>query len=875
MTEDMARASTLRKFNPGALQDDEEIIRQFVVREHQLELILEVLCENLGAASNQHLLVVATRGRGKTMLLARVAAELRRDPELVAGLFPVRFMEESMEVLGIADFWLECLLHLANALTPGHPERAEALRETRASLAEILDEQALEQRARAAVLDVADALDRRLVLIVENLQDLESDADPDFGWQLRKLLQGEPRIMVLASATCRFAGLDQADQPFFETFREIALPALDADECCALWRTATGEAIGEREITPLKILTGGSPRLLIFMAGFARHHSMRQLMEELVTLVDDHTEYFRGHLEAFAAKERKVYLALIDLWQPSTAREVATRARMDIRPVSSLLGRLVNRGAVILQPGGKQKQYSVAERLYSIYYKLRRERNEAAVVQGLVRFMAAFYTGPDLQTLVDSLTRESRETPGIRQGVVLAMRTDHGARERLLGCLSFDDYTELFGVDADTGEWIRNRMSLANAAYSKAAYDEALVFLNEVVERFGDSDTPALKAQIAAALYNRGVALAETNRLEEAITSFLQLVERFGSSDELELRVQIARALFTSGALLEISGRSEEALSSYSQVIELFGNSNEPALKEQVAKALVNRGVFLEDIHQRPEALASYERVIKRFGYEDAPALQEQLAIALFNRGVLLAKAQQPEKALASFSQIIKLFGDREEPVFQQMTAEALVNRGAELIRNDRLEDALSSYEQVLKRFGEANESVSQEPVAAALFNSGLAHMKTGQLEKALDSFTQVVKRFGAAATSHLQAIVANAVSNSPYIEDPKITARLYAEWYQGVPIENPEVIRVFQAVTAFLYVTALPVKTLLQILESDTTKREQVRPLIVALRLENGEQVRAPAEILEVAADVRKQFIQLRESRGQSNRNETPGTEN
>ena len=67
-----------------------------------------------------------------------------------------------------------------------------------------------------------------------------------------------------------------------------------------------------REIRPLEILTGGNPRLLVIVAGFARHRSLRQLMEELVVLIDEHTEYFRGHLEALPRSERRVYIAVID-----------------------------------------------------------------------------------------------------------------------------------------------------------------------------------------------------------------------------------------------------------------------------------------------------------------------------------------------------------------------------------------------------------------------------------------------------------------------------------------------------------------------------------------------------------------------------------
>ena len=45
----------------------------------------------------------------------------------------------------------------------------------------------------------------------------------------------------------------------------------------------------------------------------------------------------------------------------------------------------------------------------------------------------------------------------------------------------------------------------------------------------------------------------------------------------------------------------------------------------------------------------------------------------------------------------------------------------------------------------------------------------------------------------------------------------------------------------------------LVEILESDKDKSGALAPLIVALRQYTGEKVRAPAEVLEVAADILK----------------------
>ena len=416
------RDRPIRKFNPGTFQSDAEVMEQFVVRKHELGIVLEVLGGNIDSPSCQHVLVVAPRGRGKTMLLARAAAELRTDDALSGRLLPVRFMEESQEIFNLADFWLETLFHLARESAAHDPELARELRETHAALSDCWREQALEERARASVLETADRLGKKLVLMVENLQSLCKNVDKDFGWKLRGVLQSEPQIMLLASATSRFAGLDDAKQPFFELFRIIELGPLDTDECRRLWQVVSGNTVRGHQIRPLQILTGGSPRLLVIVAGFARHRSLRQLMEALVTLIDAHTEYFRGHLEVLGKIERRVYLSVIDLWQPSSTGEIAVRARMDVRVVSTMLGRLVNRGAVIPEGSGRKRLYAAAERLYSIYYKLRRERDEAAVVRNLIHFMAAFYSKAELAEMSGMLVEESARLPVIREGIERAIK---------------------------------------------------------------------------------------------------------------------------------------------------------------------------------------------------------------------------------------------------------------------------------------------------------------------------------------------------------------------------------------------------------------------------------------------------------------------
>ena len=100
------------------------------------------------------------------------------------------------------------------------------------------NDQTLENRCLTALLDFADREGKRLVLMVENLNMMFRDmVDRDAGWRLRKVLQTEPRIVLLASATSRFDQIDNPDQALYDQFRVLLLRPLDTQECTVLWKT--------------------------------------------------------------------------------------------------------------------------------------------------------------------------------------------------------------------------------------------------------------------------------------------------------------------------------------------------------------------------------------------------------------------------------------------------------------------------------------------------------------------------------------------------------------------------------------------------------------------------------------------------------------
>ena len=795
MSESLGRP--IRKFNPGTFQSDKEVIEQFVARDRELAIVLDVLRGNTYSPSCQHVLVVAPRGRGKTMLLARTAAQLRTDDTLSGHFLPVRFTEESHEIFNLADFWLETLFHLARESAAFDPRLARELRETHACLSSRWREQALEENARAAVLATVDRLGRKLVLMVENLQALCQNVDANFGWKLRKVLQSEPQVALLASATSRFKGLDNAHQPFFELFRIVELEPLNTDECRRLWQAVSGDDVSHREVRPLQILTGGSPRLLVIVAGFTRHRSLSQLMEELVTLIDEHTEYFRGHLENLGKAERRVYLSVIDLWQPSRPGEIAARARMDVRVVSTMLGRLVDRGAVIHDGSGKKRLYSGAERLYSIYYKLRRERDEAAVVRNLIHFMVVFYSEAELLEMSNRLTSEAAESVVIREGIDRALTElpivdyDFSRPTRLFASISMQaalGFHRQVGLKIDAAfeekafdrvieiadqaiaapgsspvptvdSFVAGLMCWKAAAHKELGEFRAVIATgNEVVARFGASDDLRLQVGVAAALVGRGDASGKLGEWEPAITAYDEVVTRFGASDDLRLQVGVAEALVRRGDASGKLGEWEPAITAYDEVVTRFGASDDLRLQVGVAEALVRRGDASGKLGEWGSATTAYDEMVTRFGASDDLRLQRWVAGALVRRGDASGKLGEWGSAITAYDEMVTRVGASDDLRLQWWVACALVDKGRAKEGLGEWESAITAYDEVVTRFGASDDLRLQQQVAAALVGRGDASGKLGKWEVAIAGSDEVVARFGASDDLRLQWWVACAL---------------------------------------------------------------------------------------------------------------------
>lgn len=860
-----ANRGPVRKFNPGTFQSDREVMDQFVVRNRELETVLEILHGNIESPSCQHVLIVAPRGRGKTMLLARAAAELRTKEKFSRFLLPVRFMEESHEIFDVADFWLEALFHLARETEASHPQLSQELRETHSDLSGRWRERSLGDHARAVVLNAAERIDRKLVLMVENLQTLCGNVDDDFGWQLRAALQAEPQIMLLASATSRFEGLDDAEQPFFELFRVIDLMPLTTEECRRLWNTVSRDRVSARDIRPLEILTGGNPRLLVVVAGFSKHRSLRALMEELVQLIDEHTEYFRGHLEALPKSERRVYIAIMDLWQPSNTGEIAERARMDVRVVSTMLGRLAGRGVVMpdASTGSKKRLYSAAEPLYSIYYKLRRERDEAAVVESLIRFMVAFYDTSVLYPVFDTLWSDVKDSPSLLNGIDRAL-TKRQVEADLDSRMVWDrlqrvsetawDYRgpeaqirlrEEIESELWVGEWMRaielmDEYGAAEWTYrSKTSQEHDLVILaqlrvkayfgmgdfekvtaiaSEILDRFRDNRDTFILLRSALILYRKAASHFELGDFPKAIASAGELVDWFGKYNHPQFQQFVGAGLLLTTEIKRQLGEYETAVSMLNNILDRFRGHQGVELQRTMARALTQKAFIAQmQLGDHDTAFAALDEVIGDFRKNTDIDIRRSVISAFMNRAFMKGAMDDFTGAIESYDELIGLVGDAGEGNTEpHIIPLALVFKSMTLVEIGRIEEA----DKVCKGLEEKLD------------------LQRGELKAGIESQTRCVRAIAMMARGD----TANAMD-------------AFRSAYALFPATHQVPVGCMVRLGIHFIAVGASEREVVKILSGDRTKAGAIGPLIVALRQRSGESVRAPSEVLKVAADIRKRI--------------------
>ena len=800
------------KHNPAFL-DSDQLVENFVVRQADLGLITRLVSENI-TGSNQHLLITGPRGSGKTVLVRRVAIAVEQHEELNNRFYPLIFSEESYLVSSAAEFWLEALCYL------GRHTGIERFKQAYLELRNETDDQRVREVALSYLLEFADRKGKKLLLIVENLDMLFGDlGTEDEGKAIRQVFMSEPRLMLLGTATNLFQVIDYPSGTMFDMFKIHDLKPLGDEECNTLWGLIAGEKLSEEQIRPLKILTEGNPRMLAVLAGCGAQRPFQQLLDTLVEAIDENTDYFKSHFDVMAPIERKVYLAIAELWNISSAREIALMARLDVNNTSAYLNRLINRGVIVIQKQAKRnKLYGITEGVCNIYYLMRRYGCQAERVKAMVNFMVSFY---DPFSVVSLSNGQDLEFFTAFEGAVMSVPD----RKRVEQCrdhfVASEDMAKRVPGLLDTIRRIRDDWKMVaadmentvllesfNHAFElleKGSYIESVPVFDAIIMVYKKRPEAHVVLKVVGAMFGKGVALGNQERREEAIQLFEDVIASCKERTEKQMTRWVVLAMFSKALMLEELERRNEAIGIYEELIAACKGRSEVEIAELVARCMLHKGLALGELDSWQEELLAYEELIAVYKGRSELEMVEQVTNAMLNKAIVLDSLQREEEAIKVYEKLILLCQERSEEQMVTKVVNAMINMGVSYGKVER-------YQEAEHAFMNAMELSPQQSRAQFVLLKLLIKMQ----ERQKDAFE----------------LAAHYVDNAERV----------GSTLKGV-------------ITQFVELAALGyAKESLHILLGSAAERH-LEPLVAALQLFTGEEVKSAVNILEVARDVVKKI--------------------
>ena len=622
------------RFSPN--QTDPELLEAiFVGREPLLQNVLEKIADSATSGATHHVLIYGPRGIGKSHFTSLLHHRLVSDKKLTESVY-IAWLNEDETTTSM----VQLLVRIYRSLCKWYPDEYSA-----AWLDELLDQTPEEISSVLTRRLVARFEDRRLVILVENLNLLFANLGTNGQHQLRTLLQEHPFACLIATSQQLFKAVTDRSEPFFGFFQQIPLKPLslpDAQQLLMKIAETKGQADlvqflntpdGRGCVRAIHDLAGGNHRVYIVLSGFATRESLDQLVAPFQKMADDLTPYYQERLRWISPLQRQIVELLCRQHGTVNPKEIARRLLVDQRSIGKQIRILEEIGYLTSTKRGRETYYELSEPLMRLAYEVK----EQSLLQMLIEFLRIWYRPDEMQKLraaglsqttqayIDAAWERSQTTPDPRLKLLQQEldKAEAEGRSHELATL----WEEKAAASNSAHDWftagyyfktVDSEYTLAIDCYDKAIeldpedayawnnkgntlndlgrYEEALTCLDKAIELDPEGD---------AALHNIGNSLYGLGRYEEALTYF---------DKKIELDPKYAHAWHNKGSSLDSLGRYEQALTCYDKAIKL---------DPKYANAWNSKGSSLDSRGRYEEALTCYDKAIE---------LDPEFAYPRFNR---------------------------------------------------------------------------------------------------------------------------------------------------------------------------------------------------------------------------------------------------
>ncbi len=258
---------------------------------------------------------------------------------------------------------------------------------------------------------------KRILLLIDNLQKVLQQWSEDEHQKLRGFLSRNNLLVLFGSAPSVFREIIDQKAAFHDFFEVRLLAELSNEQVLDLLsrrfqedgRQAEYDARRQElatKIQAIAVLTGGNPRLILFLYEIATRSNFLDIEEALRRLMEELREYFMRRFDELPDQARKVLDTIAQMAGPATPKEIAQEARLGLALVNSQLKRLKEGHYVrpIKFQRQKSTRYDITERLFRIW-------RQTATVAGrqrfrfLADFLKLYFTPDEVRGLYTSRTQ--------------------------------------------------------------------------------------------------------------------------------------------------------------------------------------------------------------------------------------------------------------------------------------------------------------------------------------------------------------------------------------------------------------------------------------------------------------------------------------
>lgn len=426
-------------YNPHQ-QTEDQLISQFIVHKEVFNRVWKDIKVSTMVYPEQHYIIEGQRGMGKTTMLLKIAYEIERDPELSPWLVPVVLEEESyFGITKLYKLWEEIarVLESDQQFTGLYEQMAQSY------------DQSKDYEAHCFNLLVERLGTRRLLLLIDNVNEIFRNFKEIETYRLREILLTRPEIRLIGAASISLEAFSNYKDAFYSFFKRISLHGLSYDET-RLLLLDLGKLFKREEkiitileqqperVESLRIMSGGVIRTIVILFDIFSNDSTTDALEDLEVVLEQVTSLYKHRMDDLEPAAREIVQVLCLNWDAMRPYEIAKEVRSDESEVRRILEQLEKVYFVQWHIVDESKDfYQIYERFFNIWFLMRKApKDYKKKIIWLVRFFTSWYSRDEIRFWVkkhlESMKNQSSHpilTSMLANALVLTgkldLRTEH------------------------------------------------------------------------------------------------------------------------------------------------------------------------------------------------------------------------------------------------------------------------------------------------------------------------------------------------------------------------------------------------------------------------------------------------------------------